>query len=160
MSFILKDSKKADLIQFGSVPVTLGKGSEWRTIYYTSMQNIKAGDLIQVFGEGQGRNDLNYNVELAQIVEIKTLSQMSDGQEPVNGIYQSAINGWNIVPDEHYGRFSKMAAWFADSNYDVLYATLRIRCRSNEAKPNNYIVIQESQGCMFVNHYSQMDMIA
>ncbi len=155
MAFTLIETQQGTALQYGSVPVTLGTLTEWRTMYYAPIQNVQTGDLIQIFGEGQGRNDLGYNVEFAQIVEIKTLGQMSGGQEPVNGIYQSPINGWDIVPAEHYGRFSKVASWISDSNYDLLYATIRIRCRSTGAKPNNYIVMQPGQGLIFMNHYSQ-----
>lgn len=143
----------ASTIQFSEVPVTLGTGNEWRSVYTVQIENVQKGDLIQAFGEGQARNDLGYNIELAQIVEFKTKEQILDGTENVNGVYQSPINGWNIVPAEHYGRFSKMASWIADDDYDVIYAVLRIRCRSTGAHPDHKIDIQAGQGMFFVNQY-------
>lgn len=143
----------ASTIQFAQVPVTLGTGMGWRSIYVLEIENVKKGDLIQAFGEGQARNDLGYNVELAQIIEFKTKDQIIDGTEKLNGIYISPINGWNIVPAEHYGRFSKMASWIADDDYNLVYAVLRIRCASTGARPGHKIDIQPNQGHFWINQY-------
>lgn len=137
------------------IPVTNANGSEWRTIYNISVEHVKKGDMLQVFGEGQARNDLGYNVELAQIIEIKTRQQISDGNETINRIFQSPINGWNIAPAVHYGRFSKMASWTSDNDYNQLYIMLRLRCKSTGAQNGHIIEIQPTQGNLFVNHFSK-----
>jgi len=140
-------SARTTTIQFAQVPVTLGSGTEWRSIYFLPLNNVISGDQFMIYSEGQIRNDLGYNLELAQILEIKTT--VSGGAEPVDGIFQGPINGWNVDSTMHYGRFSKSDIFTATNNYDVLYLVSRIRCRSTSAVSGNSVTVNLGQGCMY-----------
>jgi len=83
----------------------------------------------------------------SQILEIKTT--VSGGAEPVDGIFQGPINGWNVDSTMHYGRFSKSDIFTATNNYDVLYLVSRIRCRSTSAVSGNSVKVNLGQGCMY-----------
>lgn len=139
---------KTQQIQFNQVPVTLGTETQWRSIYYLTLNDIKTGDHFEFYAEGQIRNDLGYNIELAQVFEIK--SHVSGGKEPLDGLYQGPINGWNVDPVMHYGRFSKGDIWMADKDYPVLYFLMRLRCRSTGAMPSDYVTVNAGQGLMYL----------
>lgn len=144
-------SEITTFVHYEQIPVTLGNFSEWRSVYFLPINDVKKGDLIQVFGEGEARNDMGYNIELAQVIEIR--NTVSGGQEPLGGVYTGPINGWNITPDAHYGRFSKVGSWVANNDYPILYAVLRLRCRSTDAQNYHYVQVLPNQGLMFFNHY-------
>ncbi len=144
-----------NFVHYQEVPVTLGAFSEWRSVYVIPINDVKKGDLVQAFAEGEARNDLGYNVEIVQVVEIK--HKKESGKEPLGGVYTSPVNGWNITANSHYGRFTKTAAWVANSDYPVVYVTLRVRFRSSNALSNQSVHILPHQGMMFVNQYRVSD---
>lgn len=155
MTLLLTDVQKTTTIQFGSVPVTDGYGNEWRSIYYLPVYNAVAGEVIQVYSDGQVGNDLGYRVELAQCIEFRT--SVSGGNEPLYtvGGYTSPINGWDFsTSDQHYGRFSKMDSYTIPADISVLYLVMRIRCRSSGATSGAAVTVYPGQGLMFYNRYT------
>jgi hypothetical protein len=147
ISNVWAESGRSAIEQFDSVPVTQGNIAQWRTIYYVTLQNIKSGDAFLLHCEGQVRNDLGYNLELAQVIEIK--EQSEGGTEPLNGIFISPGNGWNVNTQMHYGRFSKTDLYIAEKDYPFLIAACRVRFRSDAAKNNNFVIVNKGQGYMF-----------
>lgn len=133
-------------IHFSAVPVTQGHVTEWRTIFFQPIE-VEAGDLIEIYTEGQVRNDLGYNVELAQLIEIK--ASVYGGAEPVEGPIQGPINGWNITPGAHYGRFSKEFKYIAQIAGEF-YVCARLRARSTGARSGHILSVQANQGMMYV----------
>ena len=121
MAYILEDTQRTEIIQFAHVPVTLGSVTEWRSIYYLPINNVKVGELIQVYSEGQARNDLNYNIELAQTIEFRT--EVVNGKEPIGSPigFTSPINGWDFDTTVHYARFNKQESWVAPQSYPRIY---------------------------------------
>lgn len=154
MQLILTDVQSGSAEQFAAVPVTLGTATEWRSIYYVTYSNIVQGEVFEIHGEGQLRNDLNYNVELAQTLEVKTPNQIGGGTEPLNGEYIDVINGWDWDTTVHYGRYYKDAVFIANQNYPILYFVTRVRCRSTGAKPNDAVTVNIGQGKTYVKRYS------
>lgn len=141
------ETGRTTTIQFAQIPVTLGSATEWRTIYFIPIDNVKSGEKIQVHHEGQFRNDLGYNLELAQIIELRT--SVSGGAEPQDAAIHSPINGWDVDPTMHYGRWSQEDLFTIDQDYPVLYLCGRVRCRSTAAQPGNSVAVQDGQGVMF-----------
>lgn len=135
-------------IQFTSIPVTLGTETQWRSVYFLPINELKKGEVLQIYSEGQVQNDLNYNVELAQAIEFRT--SVSGGKEPLNNSpYTSPINGWDFDSKIHYGRFSKSDSWVVDQDYEVLYLVMRLRFRSTNAHAGDQIKVNSNQGLMY-----------
>lgn len=140
--------------QFAQVPVTLGNVSEWRSIYFIPISNVKKDDILQIFAEGQVVNNLGYNVELGQIITIQ--SNVFGGTEDITipeVINASPVNGWNISANTHYGRFSKVHSYKVEEDRNVLYIMLRLRARSTGAISGHALSVNLGQGQMFVNMF-------
>ena len=146
---------KTQEMQFNQVPVTLGTETQWRSIYYLAVKDVRQGDHFEFYSEGQIRNDLGYNIELAQVFEIK--SNVNGGCEPLEGVYVGPINGWNVDPIMHYGRFSKSDLWMSDKDYPVLYFLIRLRCRSTGALPGDFVTVNAGQGLMYLIKYNMSE---
>lgn len=139
-------------IQFAQVPVTLGTATEWRTIYFLTLNNVLAGESYLIHGEGQVRNDLGYNIELAQIITAQT--SVAGGTEVVSGnpsvISSTPINGWNVDPTMHYGRFLKDMLFCPAQDYPTIYICMRVRCRSSSAGANHAVTVNDGQGMLYL----------
>ena len=60
MNLILTDMQSTQTIQFSSVPVTLGTVDDWYSIYYLPIYNLLAGEIIDIYADGQVANNLNF----------------------------------------------------------------------------------------------------
>ena len=155
MNLILSDMQSTQTIQFSAVPVTLGTVSDWYSIYYLPIYNLIAGEIIEIYAEGQVANNLNYDVELAQCLELRT--SVSGGTEPLGspGGYTGVINGWDFSTSEnHYGRFSKGDCYLVPANIAEYYLVMRLRCRSTGALPGNAVTVDAGQGLMYYKRFT------
>ena len=154
MNLILTDTQRTTTEHFGTIPVTLGTTEQWVSIYYLPILNLVAGEVIQMYGEAQVRNDLGINIEYGQCLELRT--SVSGGQEPLGtpGGFTGVINGWNITPDMHYGRASKGDSYLVPADVAALYLVLRLRCRSTGALPGNTVTVNIGQGVLYYNRFT------
>ena len=153
-------SYRTTVINFAAVPVTDGNGNEWRSIYFIPITNIVAGEKLQLRGDAQLGNDLAYNVEIGELLELRRA--VAGGAEPIEyppllfakqqpqDSPQPIINGENLSPTEHYRKLVWNDEWVADQNYAVLYAVARVRARSSSAVPGNTLSIKANQGKFIV----------
>lgn len=133
---------------FGAIPITTQAYSEWRTVYCALVADVCAGDTFTVYGEGQVRNDAGINVELAQAISV--VPAVYGGAEALSGLLASPVNGWNITPDTHYGRFSKGGSFISPQDYPLLYFCLRVRARSSGATGAQALTVNAGQGFLDV----------
>ena len=154
MQYLLTDVQKTETIQFAQVPVTLGTVTNWVSIYYLPIFNLLQGEIIEIYSEGQVANNLNYNIELAQCLELRT--SVSGGLEPLGtpGGYTGVINGWDFDTTVHYGRFSKSDIYVVPVATPQLYLVMRLRCRSTGAHPGDEILVDDGQGLMFYKRFT------
>lgn len=159
--------------QWGAVAISQSM-NWWYSIYSVCVPNVMVGDLIEAQAESQFRNDTGLNVELAQAISIRPVQTGASctGQfasfsndligavggvsEPVFPRDAQPINGWNITPNEHYGRASKYAAWLSDANYPFgVWVDFRVRARSSGANNSGNFVLtsQANQGHMVVKRW-------
>lgn len=157
--------------QWGALPVSVDQ-DWWYTIYRVCVPAIAAGDVLSAYAETQVRNDLGFNVELAQVLTVQDHSGTSPcvgGPPPstqtaligpVGGTNENEfprgpqpINGWNITPGEHYGRASKAFTWVAPAaRPNGVWVQFRLRARSSAANNsgNLALTVQANQGHLVV----------
>lgn len=139
---------------FSSVPVTDGNGDEWRTMFTVALPNLVAGTVLDIYAEGQVANNNGINVELAQALSLNTVSQVGGGTLALVGVL-GPVNGWNITPDEHYGRWSKGKRYVVPQNWtETAYIQARLRARSSGATSGMALSVNMGQGFLSVLRFN------
>lgn len=144
---------KATRVEYESVRVTTGNETEWSTINVLVIKNVKKNDLIQIYLEGQARNDLGYNIEIVTALQMD--DKFDSNMKQLSGFYQSNINGYNFNTTTHYARYSKSDIYMFQQDYPIVYLQSKIRFRSTDAKINDYVIVNKSQGHMYYLKFRQ-----
>lgn len=160
-------------ITFAQVPVTDGTGSQWRTALFLAETNVQVGTVLSVHAEGQVRNNLGYNVEVAELLEVRrtvqkdcvggvdvnctggTWKTVAGGTEQPLNINGAIIAGENLSPTEHYRKLNMSDTFVATIVEPVLYIVARTRSRSTGATtPPGNLDIQAGQWKMCVQRFN------
>jgi hypothetical protein len=155
------------------VPVTDGVGSEWRTSLLLHEHTVRAGTVLSIHTEGQVRNNLGYNVEVVELLEVRRSVQqdclggvsvnctggiwhpVSLGTEQPRNINDAIITGENLSPTQHYRKLSMSDTFVATIDEAVLFIAARTRSRSDSATmPPGYLDILPGQWKMCVQRTS------
>lgn len=116
--------------------IAVGGGGESfvYTVYRVLLPDIQAGDRLDIMAEAQMRNDLGYNVELAQALSVRDCDSASFPASFDNDIWTGIVgppNGYNITPGAHYGKVNKGFVYTVPTGRPCVSVELRLRARSS-----------------------------
>lgn len=111
-----------------------GAGESFVYSVYGKVIDVQEGDVLDILAEAQMRNDLGYNVELAQALAVRDCVNGSNPPSYNNDIWTDIVgppNGFNIMPGMHYGKVNKGFVYTVPSGRSCVSVELRLRARSS-----------------------------
>ena len=121
-------------------------------VYYVlllqQLNNVKAGDIIQVFARAEITNDLGYNVELQCSLKWTTSAGNTTGTNV------TPESGYNLTPDMHHG-IVQMGAVF-DVPADSSSMNMSFICYAgggSSTGPTDKVRVEPNYGYMHILHY-------
>lgn len=118
---------------------------------------VEEGDLLDIYAEGQARNDLGYNVEFGMGLYVRDCVSGSYPPSYNNDFWADLVgppNGWNITANAHYGRASKGYVYTVPAGKSCVSVELRLRARSTGTSGGVVnLAIQGSQGLLQVKQW-------
>jgi hypothetical protein len=137
-------AESAQLID-SSLPITDGNNTQWRWIHRLQLPALLAGDILQVFADGEIRLDGPINTEIATAVTLcpgwpyyaEDLWGMTGAIGYADFICR--VKGENVDPQRHYvapdlGQFYRMPC-------DMPQAWLHFRARARSSQPSGGVTI-------------------
>jgi hypothetical protein len=126
------------------IPVLPYPGIQWRHMFQIALpEPLKAGDLIEVFGNGEVRLDAPYNTEFVTKLTITPgLPYYAEdlwgyNGQPGVGYFLQKIHGFNVDPQDHYFAPTFAGAMVVPADMPQSVITAGVRCRSDMANSQN-----------------------
>jgi len=127
-----------------SLPVTTGSPYQRKIIYSQQLNDIKAGEIIEVLSEFEVTNDLGFNVMIASIIIL------ADNPTDVTGIEITEANGYNVTPGMHHGTTIKVGTYIVTADYAIKYVNVIGYAASTAASSGNVITVEHDYGRLSV----------
>lgn len=116
-------------------------------IYSVKVSEIKKGDVLHVTTEFEATNQNAFNVM------IGTKIILTGNENDTSGTLIDQANGFNITPNMHHGVISKSRNWKAKSTYENKYVNVVLWALSDNALPQNQLIIEKGYGHLDVIIY-------
>lgn len=122
------------------IQITPAGTTDWRHMFQIFIpEPLKAGDLIEVFGNGEVRLDAPYNTEfVSKLTLTPGMPYYAEdlwgyNGQPGVGYWLQRIHGHNVDPQEHYYTPTFAGALVVPADMPQSVVTAGIRCRSTLA---------------------------
>lgn len=111
-----------------------------KVLYSVKLENMVAGDIINVQVQGQVSNRIGYNVMVASNLLLV------NGSDDTKGIELNEASGTNIDPKIHHHKLMQNAIYKFTEDCSVCYVNYIVYAASIYAKSGDYLKVDQDYG--------------